>query len=54
MEPSHEATAHAEAEVKCVRCGSTTGPQILLDDGWTCLRHLPKIGERRLIGGRAR
>lgn len=34
-----------QAEVRCVSCGSTQGPHLLTDNGWLCLRHLPKLGQ---------
>jgi hypothetical protein len=43
-------TEHSEQEAEvivCVRCGSTSGPHLLTDGGWLCLRHLPRLGDRR-------
>ncbi len=37
-------TEQAE-KVACIQCGSTSGPHILTEGGWLCLRHLPKLGQ---------
>ena len=54
------AAAKAEAKrqamrgptMKCEECGDHKGSFISVNGIWTCLRHLPKLGQDRRSGGR--
>jgi hypothetical protein len=42
-----ESTTETPQRTECTVCGSTHGPAILQPGGWECVRHLPRMGERR-------